>query len=139
MQTTNRRTPDPRRQGAALIEGIIAVSGVALGLLLMGGLHRATSRDLQAIDRARELAWTEALKGCPSEGGFDVGAMVRGLAHGELPIPNAFLPTKESAGTGEKPSGKARVVRIPCNSAASRTEQPSPGWVAGIFGHQGIE
>ena len=123
-----------QKQGAALIEGVIAVSAIGVALGGMAMLHRTAIADINALQSARQAAWTEAMTGCPSDG-FSVTESVSGLAEGELPLPDAFLPSHRAEGHGARagrPGG--RTVRIPCNSTATSNGPDSAGdWITGIF------
>src|SRR5687767_15913171 len=116
-----------RTQGGALIEGVIAVSAIGVALGGMAMLHRAGIADLNALQSARQAAWTEAMSGCQSEG-FSVREAVTGLVNGELPLPDAFLATHRAEGRGTRVGRSgARTVRIPCNSSASDSSGDGAG------------
>jgi hypothetical protein len=130
-------TPSPhelRRRGSALIEGVIAVATIGVALGGMALLHRAAIADVNALQAARQAAWTEAMTGCPSEG-FSIREVATGLVHGALPLPDAFFPTHRAEGSGSR-TGRpgSRTVRIPCNGSLSGGDSDGAGaWIDNLF------
>ena len=111
----------------------MAVSAIGVALGGMALLHRAGIADINALQSARQAAWTEAMTGCQSDG-FSVREAVTGLLHGELPVPDAFLPSHRAEGRGARAGRNGgRTVRIPCNSAASGQNDGAGDWIQNLF------
>lgn len=127
-----------RRQGGVLLEALIVLSTVMAIFGLMTMVHRAALADIDSLQQARADAWRHAAAGCPS-GGVSLRDALAGLGRGELPLPDAYLPTHFSAATATRTArgvrGQAtRSVRIPCNSQASSSDESAGDWVFDVLG-----
>jgi hypothetical protein len=127
-----------QREGSVLIESTIVIGAMTAIFGLMALVHRAAAADLDSLQQARADAWRQAAAGCPGSGGFSLREIVGGLGRGELPLPDAYLPTHYStatatrSGSGGQRSG--RSVRIPCNSQVASSDESSGDWVFDVLG-----
>jgi hypothetical protein len=136
LRKARARQKRARREGGVLIESVMVVSAMMAIFGLLALVHHAAAADIDSLQQARSDAWRQATAGCPS-GGFNLKDMVGGLARGELPIPDAYLPTHFSSATAthRRGSGNAsRSVRIPCNSRPSSSDEASGDWVFDVLG-----
>jgi hypothetical protein len=93
-----------RRQGAALVEGLIVASLLTLFLAGAVFIHGLYSAKLQSIARAREQAWARALPGC--EGGL-TSLLMNALTGGAFDV----LAGLDAAGVVETPQWMANFGR----------------------------
>jgi hypothetical protein len=135
MQTDSSRlsTHARRRAGAALVEAILVVAVITLMLGLLASVHRAGAARIQAFQKARAEGWATAMAGCPGTS-FGLRELVTGLAHGELPLPDAFLPTHHVSVSYSPSGGSSINVRIPCASAPPTAEGDAGDWIYDLFG-----
>ena len=138
-----RRPSNARRarEGAVMVEAVISVSVLTLMFAGLVFLHRLALADIKNTQEARFQAWNKAMNGCQHQD-FDLASMVSEVAHGNLPLPDSFVPTGSAeASASTRVEGilsfagatVTRVARIPCRSLPVRAP-PSPGaWLFDIF------
>jgi hypothetical protein len=130
------------REGAVLIEAIIAASMLVLMFAIVAFTHRIGAARLDAAQAARLSAWSRAMQGCPG-GDFSLGSFVTGLRDGELPLPGGFSVGQDAEGTasrtvrallGEGQRTANDVVKLPCNTHVVNENAGSAGeWLLDIF------
>lgn len=139
-----RRTTKPirrAREGAVVVEAVIALSAIVLMCGLITFLHDAYAASLRTRQQAREEAWRQALTGCTDNSG-DAMSLVDALRSGELPIPDTFSAGQDASGHAQRSiSGFGghhvsitRDVNLPCNTRASQVGNAEGGqWVFDLF------
>lgn len=120
----------------------MAAGGLALGLACLILIHNYAAHQIQALQDAREKAWSRSLKECTAtEPLFQ--DLVQDVMRGDVPVPDGWLPStlEDSAsfripglrGAGEE-SGSKQVAFV-CNPRIARADPLSQpvDWVMNLF------
>ena len=125
-----------------MIEALIVITVMTSIFGLMTAVHHSAVEDLNALQAARAAAWQRALAGCPSDG-FSLRDLISGVANGDLPLPDAYLPNdfatgsesrRIEGGVGRAAIQVTRSVRIPCNATPASAQGSLEDWVFQLFG-----
>jgi hypothetical protein len=130
-----------RREGAVLIEAIMVSSLFILMCGVLSFVHANGLARIHTFQKARADAWQKAEAGCPS-GSFGVGDVVQGIANGDLPLPDAFMPGQYADGSASEtviaPSNQnipvTSSVSIPCQAGPPTAQGNAGDWVDQLFG-----
>ena len=140
--TQRARARRARTDGSVLLESLIVISAMMGIFGLMAFIHRAALADIDSLQQARADAWRHAVQGCPTDG-VSLRDIASGLARGELPLPDAFLPTNFSTANATRTVSRTRGgsteqatrgVRIPCNSEPASSDESAGDWIFDVLG-----
>jgi hypothetical protein len=128
-----------RRQGAALVEGVM-VGAVFVGILAcLFVVHRYCWLQLSELSKARELAWQKAMNGCGNDND-DATSLAKQIVDDLVPfldsVPWSLSSERSFEVTGGPfhPSGR-REVKYICNPTPSATKPLTNmiGWLGDMF------
>jgi hypothetical protein len=135
-----RRRRSNAKQGAVMVEAVIAATALVslFGCVLL--IHLYCSLQLTKLDEAREEVWNNSLPGCGSEDTFNVNGLLGELKSGSEPGPPDWaIPSERHAARTFSARGifsvsGQREIRFVCNPKPTRkTMNETVQWVLDAF------